>query len=254
MTAPRNILIGTPCYGGLLTQVYVQSLVALMANVRQLGAPGSSEVGLSLRTHQDSLITRARNSILTIFLDDPSLTHLLFIDADTGFELEQVKRMLDFDEELVCGVYPVKTFDWPRIAMGSPGRTGEQMRASGLHYVGVPAVGAAREERDGFVTAQYAGTGFMLIRRSCAEKMIAAYPETKYRSAHIGEPPSENRYNLFDCVIDPENGIYLSEDYTFCQRWRKLGGKVWLDLRSRLKHVGTYEFQGTPTMELTRKA
>jgi len=78
------------------------------------------------------------------------------------------------------------------------------------------------------------------------EKLVAAYPETKYKSAHINEPPSDNRYNLFDCAVAPETGIYLSEDYTFCQRWRKLGGKVWLDMRSPLKHVGAYEFQGTP--------
>lgn len=259
MTNPRNILIGTPCYGGMLTQVYVQSLVRVMADVRALAAAGESTVGLVLRTHQDSLITRARNSIFTAFLDQPQLTHLLFIDADTGFEPAQIKRMLDFEEDLVAGVYPVKSFDWTRMsnyvnAQQALGKqvSAEQLRASGLTFVGIACNGKEREERDGFVTAQYAGTGFMLIRRSCAEKLVAAYPETKYKSAHINEPASENRYNLFDCAVAPETGIYLSEDYTFCQRWRKLGGKVWLDMRSPLKHVGAYEFQGTPVTSIKK--
>jgi len=255
MGQTRNVMIGTPCYGGLVTQVYLQSLIKLVAEVKVLGAPGETQVGLAVRTHQDSLVTRARNSIVAAFLDEPLLTHLMFIDADTGFEPLQIKRMLDFDHEVVAGVYPVKAIDWNRIAQRAAGQhlSGEQLRTIGLSYVGVTCTGAEREERDGFVTAQYAGTGFMLIRRDAIEKLIAAYPETKYRSAHVNEPPSEHRYNFFDCQIAAD-GIYLSEDYTFCQRWRKLGGKVWLDLRSELKHVGTFEFQGTPVVELVKPA
>ncbi len=240
----------------MLTQVYVQSLVRLMAEVKTLAAPGTSEVGIGA-AHAPGFTDypRARNSVLTVFLDEPLLTHLLFIDADTGFEPAQIKRMLDFEEDVVAGVYPIKNFDWPRIALQATRQpqTADQLRAAGLHYVGIACSGAEREERDGCVTAQYAGTGFMLIRRAAALKMIAAYPETKYKSAHVAEPPSDNRYNLFDCQIDPVSGVYLSEDYTFCQRWRRLGGKVWLDLRSQLKHVGPYEFQGTPVIDLVKK-
>ncbi len=251
---PRNILIGTPCFGGLLTQAYVQSLISVMTDPKALAQPGATHIGISLRTHQDSLITRARNSVFTVFLDDPTLTHLLFIDADIGFEAKQIRRMLDLEEELVAGVYPVKVVNWDGAAgIASKGASGEQLRAASTQYVGIPCNGDEREEKDGFVTAQYAGTGFMLIRRSAAEKLIAAYPETKYRSAHINEPPSENRYNLFDCTIDPASGVYLSEDYTFCQRWRKIGGKVWLDLKSPMKHVGTYEFQGSPMVLASRQ-
>jgi hypothetical protein len=36
--------------------------------------------------------------------------------------------------------------------------------------------------------------------------------------------------------------VTISEDWTFCENWRDLGGKVWVDKRVLLKHTGTYVF------------
>jgi hypothetical protein len=45
-------------------------------------------------------------------------------------------------------------------------------------------------------------------------------------------------------MIDQETGVYLSEDYAFCKRWRALGGEIWLDLQSKLNHSGSYTYRG----------
>jgi hypothetical protein len=45
-------------------------------------------------------------------------------------------------------------------------------------------------------------------------------------------------------MIDKETGEYLSEDYAFCRRWRDLGGEIWVDLESKLTHVGAMRFVG----------
>ncbi len=251
MPSRPNVLIGTPCYGGLVTHVYLHSLLKLMAYA------AAHDIGLGLWTAaHDSLITRSRNSILSTFLDNAEATHLMFIDADTGFQPSEFQRLLGFDEDLVAGMYPVKNLDWSKTrASITEDSTAQQIRESGLHYVGVPCAGSDRVERDGFVTARYAGTGFMLIRRNVVERLVAAYPETKYRLMQTYPEPakqSENQYNLFDCMIEPETGTYLSEDFTFCHRWRRLGGKVWLDTLSRLKHVGSYEYQGRGVAQLIR--
>ena len=76
--------------------------------------------------------------------------------------------------------------------------------------------------------------------------MAAKYPETHYTAAHnTPQPnPSPNLFALFDCLIDPKTGHYLSEDYAFCSRWRALGGTVWLDTRSKLTHAGPHDFVG----------
>jgi hypothetical protein len=35
---------------------------------------------------------------------------------------------------------------------------------------------------------------------------------------------------------------YYSEDWTFSENWRDMGGKIWVDKRVLLKHTGTYTF------------
>ena len=50
----------------------------------------------------ESLVTRARNTLVSQFLDycekdDKSFTHLMFIDADIGFNGEAVTRLLQSD-------------------------------------------------------------------------------------------------------------------------------------------------------------
>lgn len=245
-----NIIIATPCYGGLMSHLYVNSLLKLMGAGQKYGF----SLGLFTAAH-DSLITRARNALVKSFLDATAATHLLFIDADIGFEPEAVQRLVSFDEEVVAGMYPVKVVDWSKMsAVVRPGMSAEALRESGLHFVGLPCTGSEREERGGFVTGKYAGTGFMLIKRSAIERLVAAHPETRYRAMQTYPSPKEEGrpfHNLFDCMIEPETGMYLSEDFTFCHRFRKLGGKVWLDTESRLHHVGAMEFHGQPAVEMT---
>ena len=49
---------------------------------------------------------------------------------------------------------------------------------------------------------------------------------------------------LFDCMIDPDNRRYLSEDYAFCRRWQQIGGKIFADCGTTLGHVGNLPFTG----------
>jgi hypothetical protein len=222
-------------------------MLSVIALLRLAPAQGI-QVSLEMLGYE-SLITRGRNALVAKFLDTPAATHLLFIDADIAFEPEQALRMLRLNEDVVAGMYPLKAIFWDAAAVERV-RAGEHPNTAPLHYVGVPCEGPEREERDGFVTALYAGTGLMMIRRAALERMIAAFPETRYSAAHTQPVPSgsPNQYALFDCMIDPETRHYLSEDYAFCQRWRSLGGRIWLDTRGTLVHIGQHEFLGRPQL------
>ena len=235
-----HVVVATPCYGGVVTQRYMQSVCALMLAATQ------DRVTITLELlGNDSLVTRARNSLVATALDNPAATHLMFIDADIGFTPSQVGRMLRFDRDVVAGMYPLKIVHYDQAVLDRVAQ-GERLETAQVRYVGAPLAAEDRREEDGFITAEFAGTGFMLVKRAALEQMMAAYPHLKYRGAHDRAQPSESphQYAFFEGMIDPAGGDYLSEDYTFCRRWRAIGGEVWLDTRSKLMHVGPREFVG----------
>ncbi|MGA8212223.1 MAG: hypothetical protein WB799_01420 [Candidatus Sulfotelmatobacter sp.] len=246
LTTQPLILVATPCFGGMVSQNYMLSVIRLMSYAK------TSEFDVSLTMlGSDALISRARSTLVAAFLDNPAATHLLFVDADISFEPQQVERLLRFDKDFTGALYPLKSMDWDLVPQRCVGR-GENLRQAALSYIGTFLPEAERKQAGDFVTGLYAGGGFQLIRRSALERMIAAYPEARFSRVH--DLPmsgsrrdvvrSSNLFALFDCIIDPENGAYLSEDYSFCLRWRRIGGEIWIDAASKLNHCGPYEFVG----------
>jgi hypothetical protein len=243
------VFIATPCFGGLVSQHYMQSVISLI----HFAAQANFDAALAL-LGRDSLITRSRNTLVSQFLNTPTATHLLFIDADIGFDAEQVHAMLAFDREFVAGIYPLKVIDWSNPAIKRAATAREQFQTAPLLYVGTLCIENEREREGRFATAVYCGGGFMLLKRQAIERMIAAYPESRYKSVHAySNAKAAESYALFDCMIDKETGAYVSEDFGFCQKWRDLGGKIWLDTEGKLTHIGSYNFQGDPGPRFTRE-
>jgi len=252
MTEPQHrpmVFIATPCFGGLVSQHYMQSVISLI----QFASKANFDAALALLGH-DSLITRSRNTLVSQFLNTPGATHLLFIDADISFEAAQVYEMLRFDQEFVAGIYPLKVIDWSNPALKRAATGREAFQTAPLLYVGSLCDGN-ESERDGrFATAIYSGGGFMLLKRQVIERMIAAYPECRYSSVHAySNAKTAESYALFECMIDKDTGAYVSEDFGFCQKWRDIGGKIWLDTEGKLTHIGSYNFQGDPQARYARE-
>ena len=237
-----HLFVATPCFGGQVASIFATSLLKLQQTVAAQVPPMT--VRFVMRP-DDALITRARATLVTAFLDDPRATHLLFVDADIGFEPDQVMRLLAFDSDVAAAVYPVKRVDWDKVRQTLAADI-PTPAAAALHYVVELDDPARIEGRDGFIKVRYAGTGFLMIRRQAVERMCAHHPELKFRRDHstAGGQDSPNRFALFDCMIDPETGLYLSEDFAFCKRWTDMGGEIWADLNSRLDHVGSTTYCG----------
>jgi hypothetical protein len=239
---PPKLFIATPCYGGLVTDHFLMSLLNL---TRVLAGHG---VDFDFRTVSDSLITRARNHMASEFLRDDSFTHLLFIDADLGFDPNAVPRYLAFAKDLVCGVYPLKRLDIGAVR-ASPAAEPAVAEASTYFYSSTVSLREDNQPEDGFLRAEYGATGFMLIARAVLERLAAAHPELRYGGDHSvwsggagTNPGKDTRYAFFDTMI--ADGHYLPEDYSFCKRWRQIGGEIWIDLHSRFSHVGSYVYRG----------
>jgi len=238
MSNQTKLLIATPCYGGLLTDHFVMSLLGL---TRVLDAKG---VAFDFRTVADSLITRARNHFASEVLHDESFSHLLFIDADLGFDPNAVPRYLAFAKDVVCGVYPLKRLDLAQLRASSAPDAATAEAASYLYSSSI-SLRDDNQPQEGFLKAEYGATGFMLIRRSVLERLAETHPELRYGSDHsvwTGRIDRSARYAFFDTMI--ADGQYLPEDYSFCRRWRALGGEIWIDLLSRFQHVGGHVYRG----------
>ena len=243
MTEQFHLVVATPCFGGQVSSIYASSLFALQRAVHSM-----SNVQLKVHLRDgDALITRARANLVTLFLDDPDATHLLFIDADIGFTPDQVFRLIESGADVVAGCYPIKRVNWEKakraMAEGRP-----NLAASSLDYV--LEIDNPDEVRvvNGFTRVRYAGTGFLMIRRHALQRMCAhpAYAPLQFFREHSQDTlaGSPNRFALFECMIDPASGTYLSEDFAFCRRWTDIGGEIWADLDSRLDHVGPSVFHG----------
>jgi hypothetical protein len=243
MTDQIHLVVATPCFGGQVSSIYASSIFKLQ---QALQSKSNVELTVQLRDG-DALITRARANLMTLFLDDPTATHFLFVDADIGFEPEQAFRLIESGADMVAGVYPIKRVNWDKAKRVIENRRANVPSAA-LDYV------LEIDDPDhvvvvnGFTRVRYAGTGFLMIRRHVFERMCAhpAYASLQFFREHSLDAlvGSRNRFALFECMIDPATGTYLSEDFAFCKRWTDIGGEIWADLESRLDHVGPSVFHG----------
>lgn len=204
----------TPCYGGQITEVcfssYLQwTIMGLQNNVNFVIDTLANE----------SNINRGRNTCAAKFLAGDA-THLMFVDADIGWNPVDVVKLIQHNKDVVGGVYPQKSIPVKHV---------------------VNTIDNGEKEGD-LVEVGTIGTGFMLIKRTVFNQMINAGAQKYTDDIGLSEAENNNQYDFYNCTIDSE-GRYLSEDWSFCRQWRKLGGKIWADLSIPLTHTGYHKFE-----------
>jgi hypothetical protein len=249
--AKQRLFVGTPMYGGQCVGLYTKSTNDLSMLC------SSHKIPLKYYfLFNESLIQRARNYIVDEFLRS-DCSHLLFIDADIGFDPRDALALLALQisdpekYDIVCGPYPKKTIAWEKVSIAAQNGVGKENPFDLEQYVSDfvfnPVGGAKSFKLAEPVEVAEGGTGFMLITRDALEKYRDAYPEYSYKPDHIRTDQFDGTREItafFDCVIDPESKRYLSEDYFFCQQARKAGLSVWMCPWMKLNHVGSYIFKG----------
>ena len=237
-----SVMIATPCFGGLVHTEYALSLISSIKTLE------SFDIKYSIRMiTNESLVTRARNHLVSYFMAGPC-SHMIFIDADIVFPAESIVRLIAANKGVACGAYPLKT---------SPEQ--EDFKRANKYVVNMSDLALVNDlsETQKVFTVADAGTGFMMIRREVFEIMKTEHPELKYTSDYdrglFKKSPSpdvekglrDNLYSFFDTMHDLDNdNAYLSEDYAFCKRWSKIGGKIWVDPDIKLDHIGKYTYRG----------
>jgi hypothetical protein len=248
----KKLFVATPMYGGQNHGLYMKACLDLQGLCLQYGV----QIKFSF-LFNESLITRARNYLVDEFIDRSDCTHMLFIDSDVNFNPQDVIALLALDKDVIGGPYPKKAIKWRSVKKAvekNPDIDPQLLEKVAGDFVFNPVKGTAQFTVSEPLDVLEIGTGFMMIKREVFDKMKEAYPEIKYKPDHVGQANFDGtRYihAYFDTVIDTKDSItgggsdrYLSEDYMFCQMWRKIGGQIYLCPWMRTAHIGTYHFQG----------
>jgi hypothetical protein len=248
----RGLFLATPMYGGMCAGMFAKSTADLSALCTQYGIPLQMYY-----LFNESLITRARNYCCDEFMRSPS-EHMLFIDADIGFNPQDVIAMMALqaqDEEkyeIIGGPYPKKCISWEKIKSAVDKGIADDDANILERFVGDfvfnPKGGQQSIAIGEPCEVLEIGTGFMMVTKKAMKKFADKYPEYLYRPDHVRTEHFDGSREImmfFQAEVDPVSKRYLSEDYWFCQKAQAAEIKTWFCPWMKLQHVGTYIFGGS---------
>jgi len=185
----RGLFLATPMYGGMCAGMFAKSTADLSALCTQYGIPLQMYY-----LFNESLITRARNYCCDEFMRSTS-EHMLFIDADIGFNPQDVIAMMALqaqDEEtyeIIGGPYPKKCISWEKIKAavdkGIADEDANVLEKFVGDYVFNPKGGQQSIAIGEPCEVLEIGTGFMMVTKKAMQKFQDKYPEYMYRPDHV---------------------------------------------------------------------
>ncbi|MFO1024669.1 MAG: hypothetical protein U1E70_05745 [Acetobacteraceae bacterium] len=206
-----RLLVGTPAYGGMVHLEYVRSLFEFARAGLQFEM---ATIG------NESLITRARNAIISNFYSRPEYTHLLFLDADVRLQAADLLRMLQSNVPVLGAPVALKSFDEQGNRIWNLGRT--------------------RGTTGSLVKVEMVGTAVLLLSRAACAALVEdaiTHGRVYERGGFLqGDPGAAVHYDVFQVGV--HDGVYLSEDFWACRRLHSLGFDVLIDPTVVTTHHG----------------
>jgi hypothetical protein len=191
-------------------------------------------------------VVRARNRLAQTVLDTTDATHVLWWDTDTFVPDVQgtLDAMLASGHDVIGAAYARKRK--PRASVGVPLVTGSnetlpdgakirEMSAIGFGFTltSKAALTYVGQFADDYIDVLASGD-----RVRTANRFGLAY-------RHLGTYPGDNELGLCECDNGPCHHVELvSEDYSFCLRWRKLGKRIFMiEPSTPLQHMGMHAYE-----------
>lgn len=222
----KHVFFAVPAYTG---QIHLETFRSILAAIMALIQRGDKftlwdESG-------NAMIAHARDLILSHFLASDA-THCVFIDHDIVFSPEAVLRLVDAPVDFSAGVYRQRKDPEDYCVLWDT--TKSELQAD-------PATG--------LLAVNAVPAGFMCLTRHAVASMASAYEGKTFDDKNA---PNGKAVALFDNIH--EGSMYWGEDFSFCKRWRDMGGKVWVDPDLMLGHIGNKMFTGSLGQWLRNRA
>jgi hypothetical protein len=221
---PAHVLIATPAYGCIVHTDYLHSVIGIMDEANRNGF-----LVTVVTIGNNSLITHARNDLISFFVQEPQFTHMLFLDADIGLPRGSLTKLLSRNVGVIGVPIPLKGF--------SP--NGEPVITCGKIFM---------MDDSGLASVEYINTAVLLIEKHIAEK-ICKLSNTYHSNPAFrrGGQLTETSWDVFRVGTGLIPEWYLPEDFYFCYRLRmELGVEIYADFSIPVSHCGMYEFRTTP--------
>jgi hypothetical protein len=217
----QKVYFAIPTHSGTL---YSRCVLSLLATQRLLDI---KKIGHDVQIIDScAYLPVARNALVAMFMKDEVATDLFFLDCDVGFDASAVIKLLERPEDIVAGIYPLK-----RDIGGYP----VQIKTEDGYPLGM----------DGLLEAEFLPTGFMRIKKRAIKIMENHYPELKYKSnvINVANCDVDEAYDFFN-MGSIGSSEWTTEDFAFCQRWRDIGGQLWIYPDIDFTHTGNKAFEG----------
>ncbi len=221
----RHVWIAIPAYTG---QIHLGTMRSIITDMLKLAERGD-KVTIYDETG-NAMIADCRGLIVAQFLASDA-TDLLFLDSDVIWQAGKLLELLDAPADFRVGIYP--------------------QRKDPINFcVRWDVTRPDLEAWNGLLPIDGAPAGFMLLSRRCLQTMVDVYTDLNF---WCDVAPNKTVCGLFESywfrdvpLPDGRRGnIKLGEDYSFCQRWRDMGGMIGVDPEIVMGHVGYKTFVGS---------
>ena len=205
----RTVMLASPSHDGKVDVWHA----AALAETCKLGLFNNINI-ITIYMSYDALVQRARNDIIKMAYDT-KVDDLVFIDCDQDWDPADFFKLLSHDVEVVGAPVPKK---------------------SDMESYNIKLLGEWKILDNGLAIVDGVGTGFLRIRKDAIEKIVDN--SSVYQELHKPEPTP----NVFEVVV--KDGQLISEDITFCNKWKELGGQVYVDPTINVAHTGVKRWIG----------
>ena len=219
------------CYNHTVLSHFMFSVMQLVFEGQRRGISFSLDC-----IYFESLIARARNAAAANFLNQPDCDYMMFIDSDISFEPESFFSLLKADKDVVSGLYPKKYINSSKVknlADRNLLNNYEELCTDFATEIKLDKNTKQIEE------VNYAATGFMLFKKRVFSQIANEVPNIAYKNDIDGYMGYGDKfYDFFPCKVNEVTKKYESEDYGFCNLYKSIGGKIYVDTTCNLTHYG----------------
>ena len=166
----------------------------------------------------------ARNKLARAFLDSKA-DELLMIDSDLSWHPPDIMRLIARDKPVVGGAGPFRDGTGAFPARLIPDTSLATVCGYFLRKLPTMMMKIQRT-----VFTQLIDAGLAPIKREWAWD-------------NKGEDDSKEQYHQFFAFREEADRI-ISEDFTFCDKWKSIGGQLWFEADMTICHYGKCAFKG----------